>query len=171
MDPRYSAQDVLRCALCRDAVALMYCNVCHIHLCKECVEKHFSDKTRLHNVVPFEQFLPTLKCPTQPTKHCELHCEQCDTPFCTDCTSSWKHIGHKQVDIFEALENKKEILRRDLQELEKYIFPKYQESTAFIKAQKTDQSKHSQKLTSIYLEHTGRSLTQRNQHHYTEKTV
>ncbi|XP_078320367.1 uncharacterized protein LOC111111875 [Crassostrea virginica] len=150
MDPRYSAQDVVRCALCRDAVAPMYCNVCHTHLCGDCVAKHFSDKSKVHNVVPLEQFLSTLnypKCPTHPTKQCELHCEQCDIPICISCISSGKHIGHKQLEIFADFESKKEVLRRDLQELEKSIFPKYQESVAIIKTQKTDQHKHSQKLT------------------------
>ncbi|XP_078313319.1 uncharacterized protein LOC111114922 [Crassostrea virginica] len=150
MDPRYSAQDVVRCALCRDAVAPLYCNVCHTHLCGDCVTKHFSDKSKVHNVVPLEQFLSTLnypKCPTHPTKQCELHCEQCDIPICTSCISSGKHIGHKQLEIFADFESKKEVLRRDLQELEK-ILPKYQESAAIIKTQKTDQLKHSQKLTS-----------------------
>ena len=42
---------------------------------------------------------------------------------------------------------KKEVLRKDLQELEKFIFPKYQEFAAIIKTQKTDQLKNSQKLT------------------------
>ncbi|XP_078321302.1 uncharacterized protein LOC144621591 [Crassostrea virginica] len=150
MDPRYSAQDVVRCALCRDAVAPLYCNICHTHLCGDCVEKHFSDKSKVHNVVPLEQFLSTLnypKCPTHPTKQCELQCEQCDIPICTSCISSGKHIGHKQLEMFADFENKKEVLRRDLQELEKSIFPKYQESAAIIKTQKTDQLKHSQKLT------------------------
>ncbi|XP_078314226.1 uncharacterized protein LOC144619625 [Crassostrea virginica] len=149
MDPRYSAQDVVRCALCRDAVAPLYCNVCHTHLCGDCVTKHFSDKSKVHNVVPLEQFLSTLnypKCPTHPTKQCELQCEQCDIPICISCISSGKHIGHKQLEIFADFESKKEVLRRDLQELEK-IFPKYQESAAIIKTQKTDQLKHSQKLT------------------------
>nr|XP_022308212.1 uncharacterized protein LOC111114220 [Crassostrea virginica] len=153
MDPRHSAQDVVRCALCRDAVAPLYLlrNVCHTHLCGDCVAKHFSDKSKVHNVVPLEQFLSTLnypKCPTHPTKQCELHCEQCDIPICTSCISSGKHIGHKQLEIFADFESKKEVLRRDLQELEKSIFPKYQESAAIIKTQKTDQLKHSQKLTS-----------------------
>nr|XP_022305821.1 uncharacterized protein LOC111112576 [Crassostrea virginica] len=151
MDPRHSAQDVVRCALCRDAVAPLYCNVCHTHLCGDCVEKHFSDKSKVHNVVPLEQFLSTLnypnKCPTHPTKQCELHCEQCDIPICTSCISSGIHIGHKQLEIFADFESKKEVLRRDLQELEKSIFSKYQESAAIIKTQKTDQLKHSQKLT------------------------
>ena len=150
MDPRRSAQDALRCALCRDAVASTYCNICHIYLCGDCVVKHFSDETKVHNVVPLQQFLSTLnypKCPTHPTKQCELHCEQCDIPICTSCISSGKHIGHKAVDIFEDFESKKEVLRKDLEELEKFIFPKYQESAAIIKAQKTNQRKHSQKLT------------------------
>ncbi|XP_078321717.1 uncharacterized protein LOC111112040 [Crassostrea virginica] len=151
MDPRHSAQDVVRCALCRDAVAPLYCNVCHTHLCGDCVEKHFSDKSKVHTVVPLEQFLSTLnypKCPTHPTKQCDLHCEQCDIAICTSCISSGKHIGHKQLEIFADFENKMEVLRRDLQELEKSIFPKYQESAAIFKTQKTDQLKHSQKLTS-----------------------
>ena len=149
MDPRYSAQDVVRCAMCRDAVAPLYCSVCHTHLCKDCVGKHFSDNSKVHTVLSLEQFLSTLnnpKCPTHPTKQCELHCEQCYIPICTSCISSGKHIGHKQLEIFADFEIKKEVLKRDLQELEKFIFPKYQESAAIIKTQKTDQRKHSQKL-------------------------
>ncbi|XP_078321716.1 uncharacterized protein LOC111111431 [Crassostrea virginica] len=150
MEPRYSAQDVVRCALCRDAVAPLYCNVCHTHLCGDCVAKHFSDKSKVHNVVPLEQFLSTLnypKCPNHPTKQCELQCEQCDIPICISCISSGKHIGHKKLEIFADFESKKEVLKRDLQELEKSIFPKYQESAVIIKTQKTNQLKHSQKLT------------------------
>ena len=67
---------------------------------------------------------------------------------CFSCFSSGKHIGQKHVDIFEDFERKEEVARRDLQELENIIFPKYQESASIIKAQKTDQRKHSQKLKS-----------------------
>nr|XP_022304370.1 E3 ubiquitin-protein ligase TRIM36-like [Crassostrea virginica] len=159
MDPRYSAQDVVRCALCGDAVAPMYCNVCHTHLCGDCVANHFSDKSKVHTVVPLEQFLSTLnypKCPTHPTKQCELHCEQCDIPICSSCIASGKHIGHRAVDVFQDFESKKEVLRKDLEELEKSILPKYQESAAII-TQKTDQHKHSKKLTAE-LEKQGEAL-------------
>uniref|UniRef100_A0A8W8IHP1 B box-type domain-containing protein n=1 Tax=Magallana gigas TaxID=29159 RepID=A0A8W8IHP1_MAGGI len=150
MDPWNSAQDVVRCTLCQYSVAPMYCEVCHIHLCKDCVEKHFSDSSKVHNVVPLKQYLTTLnnpKCRKHPTKQCELHCEQCDIPICAKCISSGKHLGHKQVDIFQSFENKTEILQKDLQELEIFIYPKYKEIASDIPVQKADLSKNSRKLT------------------------
>nr|XP_034327262.1 uncharacterized protein LOC105346779 [Crassostrea gigas] len=150
MDPRNSAQDVVRCTLCQYSVAPMYCEVCHIHLCKDCVETHFSDSSKIHNVVPLKQYLTTLnypKCRKHPTRQCELHCEQCDIPICAQCISSGKHSGHKKIDIFQSFEIKTEILEKDLQELEKLIYPKYKEIASNIPVQKADLSKNSQKLT------------------------
>ncbi|XP_052702671.1 uncharacterized protein LOC128179312 [Crassostrea angulata] len=150
MDPWNSAQDVVRCTLCQHSVAPMYCEVCHIHLCKDCVEKHFSDSSKVHKVVPLKQYLTTLnypKCRKHPTKQCELHCEQCDIPICAKCISTKKHLGHIQVDIFQSFENKTEILQKDLQELEKFIYAKYKEIALDIPVQKADLSKNSRKLT------------------------
>ncbi|XP_065926069.1 E3 ubiquitin-protein ligase TRIM71-like [Magallana gigas] len=150
MDPWNSAQDVVRCTLCQYSVAPMYCEVCHIHLCKDCVEKHLSDSSVVHKVVSLKQYLTTLnypKCRKHPTKQCELHCEQCDIPICVQCISSKKHLGHIQVDILKTFESKTEKLQKDLQELEKFIYPKYKESASNIPVQKADLSKNSQKLT------------------------
>ncbi|XP_052703998.1 uncharacterized protein LOC128180150 isoform X1 [Crassostrea angulata] len=150
MDPWNSAQDVVRCTLCQYSVAPMYCEVCHTHLCKDCVETHFSDSSKVHKVVPLKQYLTTLnnpKCRKHPTKQCELHCEQCDIPICVQCISSGKHLGHKQVDIFQSFENKTKILQKDLQELEKFIYAKYKEIASNIAVQKADLSKNSRKLT------------------------
>ena len=125
----------------------MYCNVCHTHLCKECVAIHFSDKSKVHNVVPIEQFVSTLSYPTcthHPIKQCDLHCKQCDIPICTSCISSGQHLGHKAIDIFEDFDAKKEVMKRDLQEIERFIFPKYEEAASNI--QKADQRKNSTKL-------------------------
>eukprot|EP00105_Crassostrea_gigas_P039434 XP_019923582.1 PREDICTED: E3 ubiquitin-protein ligase TRIM36-like [Crassostrea gigas] len=150
MDPRNSAQDVVRCTLCQYSVAPMYCEVCHIHLCKDCVEKHLSDFSVVHKVVPLKQYLTTLnnpKCNKHPTKQCELHCEQCDIPICAQCISSKKHLGHIQVDILTTFESKMEKLQKDLHELEKFIYPKYKEITSNIPVLKAEMSKNSQKLT------------------------
>ncbi|XP_052707970.1 E3 ubiquitin-protein ligase TRIM71-like [Crassostrea angulata] len=156
MDPRNSAQDVVRCTLCQDSVAPMYCEVCHIHLCKDCVEEHFSDSSKVHKVVPLKQYLTTLnypKCRKHPTKQCELHCEQCDIPICVQCISSKKHLGHIQVDILKTFESKTEKLQKDLQELEKFIYPKYKEIASNIPVQKADLSKNSQKFTTAIDKH------------------
>ncbi|XP_078310800.1 uncharacterized protein LOC111132646 [Crassostrea virginica] len=156
MDPLHSAQDVLRCTLCKTELALLHCNVCHTHLCKDCVVIHFSNKSQAHNVVPIEQFLSTLsypKCPDHPTKQCELHCKQCDIPICASCVSSRKHFGHDIVDIFEDFKTKKEILKKDLQEIENSIVPKYEEAASNIQIHKADQRKNSQKLTAELKKH------------------
>nr|XP_034316508.1 uncharacterized protein LOC117685980 [Crassostrea gigas]XP_034316509.1 uncharacterized protein LOC117685980 [Crassostrea gigas] len=150
MDPRNSAQDVVRCTLCQYSVAPMYCEVCHIHLCKDCVEKHLSDSSVVHKVVSLKQYLTTLnypKCRKHPTKQCELHCEQCDIPICAQCISSKKHLGHIQNDILKTIESKTEKLEKDLQELEKFLYPKYKEIASNIPVQKADLSKNSRKLT------------------------
>ncbi|XP_052705306.1 uncharacterized protein LOC128181082 [Crassostrea angulata] len=149
MDPRNSAKDVVCCTLCQDSVAPMYCEVCHIHLCKDCVETHLSDSSIVHKVVSLKQYLSTLsyrKCRKHPTKQCELHCENCDIPICVQCISG-EHLGHKPVDISKIFENKNEVLQRELQELEKSFYPKYKEIASNIPVQKAELSKNSQNLT------------------------
>ncbi|XP_078312570.1 uncharacterized protein LOC144619104 [Crassostrea virginica] len=156
MDPRHSAQDVLRCTLCKTELAHMHCNVCHTHLCKDCVVIHFSDKSKVHTVVPIEQFLSTLSypnCTHHPTKQCELHCKQCNIPICTSCISSKEHFGHDLVDMFQELEAKKDVMKKDLHEIEKSILPKYEEAASNIQIQKDDRRKNSQKLTAELKKH------------------
>nr|XP_034329415.1 E3 ubiquitin-protein ligase TRIM71-like [Crassostrea gigas] len=149
MDPRNTAQDVVSCTLCQDSVAPMYCEVCHIHLCKDCVETHLSDTSKFHNVVSLQQYWTTPdypKCKKHPAKQCELHCEQCDIPICAQCISG-EHLGHKPVDIIKVFESNKENLHRYLHELEKTIYPKYQQIASYIETQRDDLNKNSQKLT------------------------
>nr|XP_034305525.1 uncharacterized protein LOC105342785 [Crassostrea gigas] len=152
MDQRW-AQDVLRCRLCETPAPPMYCDICHIHLCKACVGEHCSDISKEHKVVQFEKIGYSIQCPKHSSNTCELYCEQCDTPTCEKCLSSNEHQSHKFVEISKNIENKKEVIQRDIQELEKSIYPKYQEIVSNIQDQKAALNKNSQKLTTAINQH------------------
>nr|XP_034334961.1 uncharacterized protein LOC117692069 [Crassostrea gigas] len=147
MNPDYSLQDVLRCHLCETPIPPMHCDICHMHLCKDCVGKHLIDESKEHKVVPFKKRGLTPKCLKHSTQLCDLHCQQCNIPICVECVSSGEHLGHKQVGILKTLNTQKEALKKDLQELENAIYPKYQEIASNIKVQKDGLQKNSEKLT------------------------
>lgn len=150
MDPIRSAQDVLQCYLCETPVPQYYCDICQINLCKACAGEHLLDESKQHKVVPIKQrgYTPDYpSCLEHTKKQCELHCEQCDIPICTQCVSSDVHLGHKAVDIMKIYETKKEILKNDLEELEISLIPKYQEIAKTIPAQEAELEKHSKSLT------------------------
>lgn len=153
MDPNCSAQDAVRCTLCTSSVATMFCEVCDINLCKDCIEIHVSDSSKVHKVVSLKQCLATLnypKCGKHEDMRCELHCEQCNTSICAQCISSKEHKNHDIVDILKYFESKKEVLHNDLQELEESIFPNYQEIASKIPVHRADLSKNSQTLTTDF---------------------
>ncbi|XP_065929952.1 E3 ubiquitin-protein ligase TRIM71-like [Magallana gigas] len=153
MDPRRSAQDVLRCDLCETPVPPMYCDICHIHLCKACVGEHLSEFAKEHKIVPFAKRGSTTNCPNHFSKICELYCEQCDIPICVQCTSSTQHQGHTFVYIVNILEKQRSALQKDLQELEKLNFPKYQEIASSILVQRATLNSSSQKIASDISKH------------------
>nr|XP_034329299.1 tripartite motif-containing protein 5-like [Crassostrea gigas] len=146
MDPEYCLQDTVRCQLCETPVPHLHCVICNIHLCKDCEGKHLSNKSREHKVVPFKYQRSIPKCEKHSITICELYCEQCDIPICSICVSSKEHQTHGVVDILESLKNKTQFLQKDLQDFEKFIYPKYQEIASRISEQKVNMNKNSQKL-------------------------
>lgn len=104
--------------------------------------------------MPFKKRRSTQKCSKHSTKLCELHCEKCNFPLCSVCVSSGEHLGHKLVDItLKSLETKKEILRKDLQELVKSIYPKSIETIFNIPVHNMHLIKNSQEISTAIDKH------------------
>ncbi|XP_062591476.1 uncharacterized protein LOC134252961 [Saccostrea cucullata] len=156
MDPRYSAQDILRCDLCETALVQSHCELCHINLCKACVGDHLSDPSKNHRVVPYKAQTSTPnypKCLNHASKLCELFCERCDISVCTTCVSSEKHHGHAFTDILQKLSSKTKEIENDLKELEKRIYPRYEEIHSEIKIEQVNSAEHYEKLTTALTSH------------------
>ncbi|XP_062570091.1 uncharacterized protein LOC134232163 [Saccostrea cucullata] len=150
MDPRYSAQDILLCDLCQKAALQSHCECCNVNLCVVCVGKHLSNSSHRHNVVPYKHRTSTPnypKCPNHNHKHCELYCEKCDIPVCSACISSGKHKGHDFSDALQKLSSKTKALENALEELERKIYPTYEEIKLDVDSEIVHLEKHYEKLT------------------------
>ncbi|XP_078331529.1 uncharacterized protein LOC144625200 [Crassostrea virginica] len=146
-DPMYSLQDVIRCDLCETPVPPKHCDICHIHLCEACVGKHLSDESKDHYIVPFKLRGIISKCTKHSREVCTQLCTTCNIPVCPLCVASSEHKQHKKEDILKLFETKRKLMQTDLQDLEKFIYPKYQEAATNIPVQRADVNKRSQKLT------------------------
>lgn len=106
MDPWSSAQDVVCCALSQTPETPLYCEICHMNLCKDCILKHVSDPSKVHNVVSFKQHCTTLN---HPTTQCDHRSEKSD--FCRLCISK-EQLVHKPETLLNSLESKKSFTKR-----------------------------------------------------------
>lgn len=103
MDPRLCAQDVLRCDQCESPSVESHCDTCQSRLCNDCVTRgRCSDSSLPHQVVPLRERITVPrypKCSQHADKHCQLHCQKCDTAVCSTCISTGTHLSHPIVDI------------------------------------------------------------------------
>ncbi|XP_062579214.1 tripartite motif-containing protein 55-like [Saccostrea cucullata] len=131
MDPRTSAQDVMQCDLCETAVVQMHCDTCLVNLCTACVGKHMiSDESKDHKVVKFKSKKSTPLfpvCKFHYKEQCTMYCNHCDTPACTKCIASDKHLGHKISEILQVVDEKREKIIKEQTEVNETIFPTYQD--------------------------------------------
>ncbi|XP_052699400.1 uncharacterized protein LOC128176919 [Crassostrea angulata] len=132
MDSRSWATGVLRSHLCETTATPMYCEICDIQLCNDCVGKHLSDQSKDHNVVPFGKKVSTPKC----QKHSSF-----DFLNCATCASSEEQQGQRSIETM------KNVILKDLEELKKTIYPKYGKMESYILDQQTDMNINSQNLT------------------------
>ncbi|XP_056004102.1 E3 ubiquitin-protein ligase Midline-1-like [Ostrea edulis] len=140
MDPR--AQDVLLCDLCETDPLQYCCERCGINLCSDCVSKHFSDSSKKHKIAPYHihrKFTPKYsKCRKHADEDCKLYCENCHIPVCSTCALFGEHKGHDISDILEKLGSKKQRIQKDLEELEKKIYPRYKEISSAAQTEKVE---------------------------------
>lgn len=127
LDPEFSLQDVIRCHICETPVPPMYCDVCDEYICKKCVGEYLSDQSIKHMVVSNEKKSFTPVCQKKYT-----------IPICKQCVSSKDH---------RYINRKKEVIQEDLKELEKSIYPTYQQMASNIPVQKAALDKNCQSLT------------------------
>ncbi|XP_052707961.1 E3 ubiquitin-protein ligase TRIM71-like [Crassostrea angulata] len=156
MEPRSSAQDVVRCDVCDTPVPPLHCDFCQTNLCKACVGEHMLDFSKKHQVVPFQDRGSTPNypyCSEHVKEQCKHYCEQCDISLCVYCITNGNHQNHNLIDIFSIMERKKKELQEDIKEFEKSLSPKYQEIVNTITVQKTELNKNSQKLTTAIDKH------------------
>ncbi|XP_062601172.1 E3 ubiquitin-protein ligase TRIM45-like [Saccostrea cucullata] len=156
MDPHLGAQDVIRCDLCETAIVQMYCDFCHVNLCKPCIGDHIADDYNKHQIVSFQQRKYTLiypKCATHQTKSCDLQCKECNFPVCSLCSASKQHEGHKYLVLAEIYDSKKNDIAKDTEELQNIISPTYIEITKDLETQITNLDEEYEKLTTAMTEH------------------
>nr|XP_034317207.1 uncharacterized protein LOC117686446 [Crassostrea gigas] len=150
MGTGFSAQDIIRCQLCDTPAPKLYCDLCHIYLCAVYAGKHLLDESKEHKIMSIKNRSSNPTCPkclTHTSKLCNLHCEKCEIPICDLCVSSKTHCTYDVVELFKFFKSKKEVIQKDLQELEKSSYPLYKEVESKIPIQKSYLIKNSQKLT------------------------
>lgn len=157
MDPVLSLQDVIRCNVCDEPVSRLHENLYHIDLCKPCADKHL-DKPNFP------------KCSKHVTNSCDNYCVQCSIPLCMDCNSSGEHQEHKIVELRKHFENQRKILQRDLEEIQKHIYPIYQTAASEFLSHKIALSQNTKKIDQS-LVRAGRNLAQDDLHYYPEYVI
>ncbi|XP_062585312.1 uncharacterized protein LOC134246980 [Saccostrea cucullata] len=158
MDPRTSAQDVMRCDLCQTAVVQMHCDTCLINLCKACVGEHtMSDEaSKKHEIVQFKHRKstpPYPRCTSHDKEQCEMYCNLCNVPLCTACIASGSHTAHKISQILTLYDAKKKEIEGENEEMETSIYPIYQDIVSDVQNRMTQLEKEYGDLSTVITKH------------------
>lgn len=145
MDSEFSLLDVVRCELCEVPAPSLCCKSCHLKLCQACGGEHVLDESKTHNIVVIERPQYPI-CHKHVNYQCLFYCEKCSLSLCTLCLPLKEHEEHNIVDILEIGEQKRDILQKDLKELEQIIFPNFQNIATEISVQKVDVQKKKEKM-------------------------
>lgn len=148
MNPEYSLQDVVRRQLCDKSNSHLHCDICQTGLCKQCVGTHIVDGSKKHKVVPYNKRASSPYYPKCiPTSNVYF------TVNSVTCISSNKHNSQISTDILQWYGGRKEGLDKELQELEKIIYPKYKDIRCNISFQRAELQKNSLQIKIVLNTH------------------
>ncbi|XP_062615242.1 uncharacterized protein LOC134276975 [Saccostrea cucullata] len=126
-----TAQDMMRCDICKNNEVQMHCDACLVNLCKLCVGEHFSkDLSKTHKIVDYKDKKSTPifpQCASHSDSLCECFCKDCNIPLCLKCVISTDiHRNHNLSIISDILRFRKDAINKDFEELKETIIPTYQ---------------------------------------------
>ncbi|XP_061168982.1 uncharacterized protein LOC133178254 [Saccostrea echinata] len=156
MEPRISAQDVMKCNMCETADAKIRCDSCLVNLCTTCVGTHtISDESKKHVFVKFQSRKSSLYpgCILHGYKQCETYCNQCDIPVCNTCVASDQHIGHDLLKILQVLDDKKRKIIEEQTKLKETIYPTYQDIASDVQNRMSQLEKEHEDLSTDITSH------------------
>ena len=104
-----------------------YCNSCHQPLCVECRDDHIkSMDTKSHQVVLYrdrKRQLPVEECKIHRPNHIDLHCDECQVPLCSKCTTTLNHRGHTFSDLEQIFAKTVLLYQNEIAKIQACILP------------------------------------------------
>ncbi|XP_052681111.1 uncharacterized protein LOC128161759 [Crassostrea angulata] len=129
------AQDAIGCLLC-DMPSQQFCNNCQINLCVDCISIHVDTfKSVSHDIVHLKNKTTRLKyceCKFHYGQLCEANCQSCHTPVCIECLLSDLHRDHNVIKLIKIVEEKRQEIEKETEEIETKIIPKYKTTNTII---------------------------------------
>lgn len=144
------SKDNINCNICKSHTVKSYCEFCQVNLCKFCIGEHIGDVYDRHKIVPFHERKTTLiypECETHCNKTCELKCQQCNKYICTFCLASEDHKDHAFIVLEDIYKSMKQDIKKDTEDLQKVLFPKYEELRSELEKEISNLSEGYKRLT------------------------
>nr|XP_034323015.1 tripartite motif-containing protein 2-like [Crassostrea gigas] len=112
-----TAQDVVRCSQCTEAVT-HHCKICQKNLCLQCKDEHIDkSKSTPHEIIPFtSKHHEWQKCVDHPTELKTFYCQDCKVPICQLCPTR-NHKRHGIEVLKDICETSRMTITGDLKEL------------------------------------------------------
>ncbi|XP_062607539.1 uncharacterized protein LOC134269358 [Saccostrea cucullata] len=148
------AQMLIRCKCCPNKAEL-FCRSCDVNMCRNCVASHTLSLPQEHVVIKYSakfDVYPKPCCPKHLEQKCNLHCQVCDIPVCTECIASGEHVRHEMQKVSENQKAKEGVVVEEIKFLEEKLVPEYQRIIELIKEDIDELPTRSSNLKSEMLE-------------------